>query len=105
MKQERRKHARAVRLFEGTWHGAAGSGHCRIGDLSLGGCFVQTLAAPAVGEKTVVTLQAPAGPLPLQGEVRYVDPGMGFAVKFQDLAPEALAGLREVIATIEPEET
>ena len=45
------------RRFEGGWEGASGRGLCAISDLSMGGCYVQTLAAPTPGDKTTVTVR------------------------------------------------
>ena len=56
MNEERRQHQRVMRPFEGNWRGASGANNCRISDVSLGGCFVQTLATPTAGDETHVTI-------------------------------------------------
>ena len=87
MTDERRQHARVQRPFEGFWSGASGAMRCRIADISLGGCFVQSLAAPAVGERTVVTVTFGDTPsMSFAGTVAYVENGMGFAVTFDEVA-------------------
>lgn len=96
---ERRQHSRLSMPIEGSWHGASGASVCRIADVSVGGCFVQSLATPAPGEITDVTLQLGASePLVVHGKVVYVERGMGFAVAFQDVSPSTAEHLRRVIA-------
>lgn len=91
MTGERRKQPRVPKRFEGTWRGASGAMRCTVGDISLTGCYVHGLAAPARGENTIVTITfRPNASIELPGKVVYTDAGMGFAVQFQDL-DEALA--------------
>jgi hypothetical protein len=81
--KENRRHARITRPFDGNWRGASGASRCRISDLSLGGCYVQSLASPTAGEQTVVTIRfGNEQSLSLTGKVVYVDAAMGFAVEF-----------------------
>lgn len=95
---ERRRHERLNRPLDAEWQGASGSGRCRIGDISLGGCFVQTLVSPALEEKTAVTLIGPAGqPILLEGSVVTTYPGIGFALRFEPMPPETEDLLRQVI--------
>lgn len=101
MTRERRQHQRVVKLFEGRWQGASGSGECRIGDFSVGGCFVQTLAMPAVGEKTVVTVKFGEHELAFHGTILYVESGMGFAVQFQDIPKDELNDLVRLVAALQ----
>lgn len=96
---ERRQHFRLAVPIEGSWHGASGATTCRIADISVGGCFIQSLAAPSPGESTEVTMQLGAGgPLTVRGIVVYVERGMGFAVSFQDVSPAAQAQIQRLIA-------
>ena len=53
---ERRSDARIAGPFEGHWHGGSGANEVRISDMSLGGCFVETLMQPVAGEETDVTV-------------------------------------------------
>ena len=83
MTDERRRERRLPALFEVVWQGAAGRHEARTADLSLGGCFVDTIAQAAVGETVAVMLRLPAGGwIELQGEVTYQFPSMGFGVRF-----------------------
>lgn len=101
MTRERRQHQRVVKLFEGRWQGASGSGECRIADLSVGGCFIQTLAMPAVGEKTVVTVRFGEHELVFHGTILYVESGMGFAVQFQNTPKDELSNLARLVAALQ----
>ena len=85
MQSERRGFPRHTTPLQGAWHGASGGSDCRIVDISWSGCFVQTLAQPGIGEQTLVTVPTIEGPTVLRGAVAYVEPGMGFSVKFQKI--------------------
>ena len=95
--QDRRKHGRSTQALEGAWRGASGGTRCRIGDFSLGGCFVQSLALPEKDERTMVTLTVGGREVTLPGVVVYVEPGMGFAVQFKDLSDDQRGVLNELI--------
>lgn len=83
MADERRQHRRVPVLFEVEWQGTAGRHEARTADLSLGGCFIDTIAQAAVGEVVAVRLRLPAGGwIELRGEVTYQFPSMGFGVRF-----------------------
>lgn len=101
MTTERRQHERVVRLFEGRWKGASGSGECRIADLGAGGCFIQTLAMPAVGEKTVVTVKIGDTEITFPGKIIYVEKAMGFAVQFQDIPKDDLDDLARLVLALQ----
>jgi hypothetical protein len=95
---ERRRHPRVAQPLDGTWQGSSGAGRCRIADVSLSGCFVHSLATPAPGDQTVVTIAHGGTPLTLRGRVVYVERTIGFAVQFQEMTAEdeaALAALLE----------
>ena len=85
MQLERRDFPRRTTPLQGAWQGASGGSDCRIVDISWSGCFVQTLAQPGIGERTLVTVPTSQGPTVLSGAVAYVEPGMGFSVKFQKI--------------------
>ena len=92
---ERRRHARVRGPFEGHWHGGSGATECRISDVSLGGCFVETVVQPTKGESTSLTIIfAPDQTLTLAGHVVYAEAGLGFAVQFDALSPEDEAALK-----------
>jgi hypothetical protein len=92
---ERRQHARVTGPFEGHWHGGSGATEVRISDISLGGCFVETLVQPTPGEDTEVTICfTPAESMTIAGQVVYAEPGLGFAVKFNPLTPDQTTELK-----------
>jgi hypothetical protein len=99
---ERRQHPRLANRFDGRWQGASGMTRCQVSDLSLGGCYVQSLSAPAVRETTVVTIEFGAHALSFHGEVVYVEPAMGFAVRFQDLSADDLERLQALMTSLMP---
>jgi hypothetical protein len=101
--EERRQHQRLARPFDGNWRGASGANKCRIGDLSLGGCFVETLAAPAAGEQTHVTINF-GGDISMTfgGTVIYVEPRIGFAVKFHELDAESAEQISQMLQALAP---
>jgi Tfp pilus assembly protein PilZ len=96
MSEERRKHPRVAVSLDGRWQGASGASLCKIASLSLGGCFVQTPAPPAVEDKTFVTLFLRGrGSMLLAGRVARVEPGRGFGMQFREMLPETKFQLGE----------
>jgi len=95
--QERRQHFRVTQLFEGQWHGGSGASHVRIGDLSAGGCFVQSLAMPKQGEPTSVTVVVGDRSFKFSGRVVYLD-RIGFSVKFDPISESEARELDERLA-------
>jgi hypothetical protein len=100
VKDERRRHPRVARPFEATFSGSSGATGCRIADVSLSGCFVQSYSAPGQGSPTVVTITAGQEVLSLPGRVVYVEPGMGFAVEFQDVPKATAERLERLLASL-----
>jgi hypothetical protein len=97
MTRERREHSRLVRPLDGKYSGASGGASCRIGDISWGGCFTQTLAQPAIGEKTIITLPVSGGVVEVPSTVIHCDHPMGFSVRFDPLSPKVMEGLRPLL--------
>lgn len=90
-----------MRPFEGNWRGASGASNCRISDVSLGGCFVQTLATPTAGDETHVTITFGKDlSMTFAGKVIYVEPKMGFAVKFNELTDEGADAVRSLLEAL-----
>ncbi len=88
---EQRRFPRLSRPFDGTWRGASGASPCRLTDLSLGGCYVQSRATPIKGEETTVTVVFGDGhTMAFTGTVVYADPGMGFAVEFTPMTTDQI---------------
>lgn len=90
---ERRRAPRVSGPFNATWSGASGPA-CRVPDLSADGCYVNSLSAPPRGTQLTITFITDQGQtLHLHGEVRAVDPGIGFSVQFSDMPAEDLTAL------------
>jgi hypothetical protein len=101
---ERRKARRVTVPLEGGWDGASGRRPCRIADLSTGGCFVETLNPPSVGESVSVTISLPDGHLlAAVTEVTYTFPTMGFGGRFLNLSIEDAQLLADNVDRLLPE--
>jgi len=83
--------------IEGSWHGASGGSACRIGDLSLGGCFIYARAVPKPGEQAEIIMRIGEEELQFPSTVVHVDPAMGFAVEFRGLSPEEQSQIQEIL--------
>jgi hypothetical protein len=94
---EQRRYPRLSRPLDARWSGGSGGFSCRIADLSWGGCFIETLATPAIDEVTTVTLPVGERTVNIQGRVRYVHGGIGFAVQFDPLSRETIQVLEELL--------
>jgi uncharacterized protein (TIGR02266 family) len=76
-------------LVEVAWEGAAGKYEARTSDISLGGCFIDTIGQMAIGETISFKLCLPGGEgIKLRGEVMYELPRAGFGVRFADLSDD-----------------
>jgi hypothetical protein len=95
---ERRLNRRAKGPFEGYWNGA-GVRQGRVVDLSVSGCFIESVMLPAEGQVVMVSIAVGAGHINLPGEVVYTERNLGFAVRFTE-APAAIVDiLRREIAS------
>lgn len=101
MTTERRHDKRFHGPFDGGWNGESGVRECRITDLSVGGCFVDSLSSNSIGTKVEVFLEIAARTLRLRAEVVYVDKVQGFAVSFTDNDPAVVSVLSDVLAMLE----
>jgi len=74
----------------------------RVDDISLGGCFVNTLGRVELTEEVNLQMELPSGEwLSLGGHVASYQPGVGFGMCFDALSEEQAAKLEELIATSE----
>ena len=100
MPTERRQDPRLKQWFDGSWRGASGSGNSRLSDVSVTGCFVNSLATPAVGDTSTITIHfGPSQAVSFEGEVMYVERGMGFGVRFLDVTPKQAAEVQRLLDT------
>ena len=102
MTDERRAHPRRTAPMDGFWRGASGDSQCRIADVSWGGCFVETVSDPVVGEATVITVQTPSGLIELPSRIVSVERGIGFSVEFQTLSERHRQALSSLLGEPSP---
>ena len=94
---ERRANPRVRGPFEGFWDGA-GRQDGRIVDLSVSGCFIESVALPKVGQIVTVSIAISGGQINLPAEVVYAEATHGFAARFVDTPVEVANVLRKEIA-------
>lgn len=87
MTDDRRRHKRVPAVIAVIWEGASGGHEARTSDLSLAGCFIDTIGQAMPGETIRFKLRLPTGELVLKGEVMFADPPTGFGVRFTAIPP------------------
>ena len=86
MSEERRAQERVPLMLELRWQSLSGKHTARISDISMGGCYVETMGQVTIGDLIRFEVQLPTGRwMPLIGEVVYQLPGMGFGLRFRSL--------------------
>lgn len=97
MGEERRVAERVPLMLELRWQSLSGKHTARISDMSVGGCYVETMGQVTVGELIRFEVQLPTGRwMPLVGEVVYHLPGMGFGIRYRNLTE----GQRQMIESL-----
>ena len=100
MRDERRSSERKRLLLEAKWESMSNTHEARVDDVSVGGCFVNTLGRVELNEEVNLQIQLPSGAwLPLRGYVTSYQPGVGFGVSFTSLTNDETAALTELIAS------
>jgi Tfp pilus assembly protein PilZ len=95
-----REHERSTYLTEVTLESASGKRHARVSDVSLGGCFVDTLTKVRAGEEVLMTGNLSNGDhLKIKGTVAYVMDGFGFGVAFTELDNGSQEALKRIIGS------
>jgi len=70
----------------------------RISDISLGGCYVESINNFRKGEIVSFEVETQTGEtLTFTGEIAYVLEGFGFGMKFTSLTPPHIAFLNKII--------
>ena len=83
---ERRSVPRLSVSLEAVWDSEADNHPALIIDLSLGGCYLNTIGETRVGQTVGFRVLMPDGDwLYIEGEVRHHTAGRGFGVQFVDL--------------------
>ena len=73
-------------MLDVRWQSLSGKHSARISDLSLSGCYIETMGQVSVGELMRFEVRLPTGRwMPLVGEVVYHLPSLGFGLSFRDL--------------------
>lgn len=98
MENNRRNNERTSITLETVLESASGKRESRISDISVSGCFVDSIISPNKGEIVVLSLRIPSGDwMKLNGEVVYVYPGIGFGIRFTRISEEETAQIEQVI--------
>jgi PilZ domain len=100
MTEDRREEERKNITLEARWEGGSGRHPARVSDISLGGCYLDTLGQVEVGEVIGMEIKMPDGSwLPLRGSVAFHHPNLGFSVCFTFLTDEEQYQLTQLINT------
>lgn len=77
---------------------SSGKREVRVSDLSVGGCYVDSITAPQPEEAVVLKFILPQErSVNFSGTVAYVHPGIGFGVQFNDMTSEQRTVLEQLI--------
>ncbi len=81
------------------WHGSAGKFDARVGQISMEGCFVESMGQEVLGETIHLNVRLPSGVwVTLLGNVSSQEYPIGFEVRFTDLTRQNERLLMEVVA-------
>jgi len=84
-----RKQERTTVSLEVLFEWSSGKRQARVSDLSLGGCFVDSIVNMRAGEKVRLKIRVSDGDwLELSGETVYVFDGCGFGIRFSPLSAQ-----------------
>ena len=93
-----RQQQRISYLSDITLEGSSGRRQVRISDLSLGGCFVDSISAFSEGEEIKLHISDATGRvMEFDGKVAWLSGGAGFGVNFVDMDDEQVKFLRSII--------
>ena len=94
----RRRDVRVSLPLEARFEALSGKHTARLSDVSLGGCYVETLSHVTIGEAIQFGIHLPTGRwLTLKGEVVYHHRNLGFGVRFVDLSDEEREMLEHIV--------
>ena len=96
---ERRRDERVRFPLEVRWEGLSGGHTARVYDISLSGCYIETLGDVQTGERVSFEIQSPTGRwLQFEGRVVHHQRNMGFGLRLVNLSDarrDALSRLLE----------
>lgn len=98
-RQDRRGEERVPLPLEVAWESDSGKQHSsRISDISMSGCYVESLGQITVGEMVRFKIELALGKwLPLSGVVVYIHPQIGFGVSFATMTDGVKSQLANLI--------
>lgn len=87
MDNERRDGKRVRLLLDVRWAGKSAQYEARLDDISLTGCFIETIGQVSIGEQLIFEVHLPTGRwMALHGEVVHFQPHVGFGLRFINLS-------------------
>lgn len=102
MPKERRRNKRKRLLLEAKWESMSSTHEARVEDLSLGGCFVDTVGRVEINEAVDLEIQLPSGEwLSLRGQVASYQQGVGFGMSFTSLSEDEVAALKDLMSSVQ----
>lgn len=78
---------------------SSGRRSARISDISVGGCYIDTIANVPVGESLSLHIVSAEGEMTFTGKVAYVLEGFGFGVEFTDLTDSHREFLNKIVSS------
>jgi len=98
MEIERRNNERVPVSFEAKIGGGYQGYRARVTDLSLGGCYVETMTLVGINELLTIEVRMPTGNwLKLKGQVIYCHAHIGFGIRFFQLTQLEIDVVRNLI--------
>ena len=94
---EKRSDKRFTHFTEVVFESASGQREARVSEVSMGGCFVDTIVETPVGENVSFQVIGYDPPLTFTGVVMYTFPGIGFGLKFTELPGPSQEYLKAVL--------
>jgi hypothetical protein len=95
-----RQEERVQYLEEVELNFASGKRTARISDISMGGCYVDSIAAVPVGEPVSIEITRSSGEnVQFNGRVAYILEGFGFGVEFIDLTDDQVRFLERMVGS------
>ena len=96
-----RIHERTELVREIVLESSAGRRPSRISDMSMGGCYIESITSFRKGEAITFDVSNTAGEaLSFSGKVAYVLEGFGFGLSFLNLTPAHLAFLSKTLPSV-----
>ena len=93
-----RQHSRVAVPLSVLLNCTSGRREVRVADISVGGCYVDTITGVQPDEIVGLKFLLPNGfDVEIMGTVAYVHPGIGFGIQFNDMTREQRTTLEAVI--------